>query len=142
MAANDTIDQRPSTNDVPPSATHEPQLDGHALLRELILADPGLPRNKPTEAYWQHILILWQRDPVTYLTRDYRHCRHWFRNHRYQRCKVPSRRTPRYERGYSRSQNAMFWEQQVGMGGILSPSAAQVTQVLKKPMGRKWRQRS
>jgi hypothetical protein len=30
-------------------------MDGHDLLRELLLADPGLPRDKPTEAYWQHI---------------------------------------------------------------------------------------
>jgi hypothetical protein len=33
----------------------EKQLGGHALLEELLLADPGLPKDKPTEAYWQHI---------------------------------------------------------------------------------------
>jgi glycine/D-amino acid oxidase-like deaminating enzyme len=31
------------------------ELDGHALLKKLVLADPGLPKDNPTEAYWQHI---------------------------------------------------------------------------------------
>jgi hypothetical protein len=37
------------------SQAYNMQSDGYTLLKELLLTDPGLPKHKPTEAYWQHI---------------------------------------------------------------------------------------
>jgi hypothetical protein len=48
-------DRRTSANEYPPKSESEPKLDAPSMLKELLLADPGLPNHNPTESYWQHV---------------------------------------------------------------------------------------